>query len=115
MRRPLPPPPRHPRDPLRQRQQRAAHRLILDRRERLHQPQRLRLRDQRNRRGIGGSRRRARHAAQQRHHWHVERVGDPHQPAGADAVHAFLVFLHLLEREADRVREPVCDIVLASR
>ena len=103
MRRPLPPPPRHPRDPLRQRQQRAAHRLILDRRERLHQPQRLRLRDQRNRRGIGGSSppRPARRAAASSPA--LERFADAHQPPGADAVHALLVFLHLLERDADRV------------
>ena len=40
------------------------------------------------------------HAEEERDR-HFERLGDPLQPAGADAVHAFLVLLHLLERDAD--------------
>src|SRR6185369_487078 len=41
--------------------------------------------------------------AEEERHWHIERLGDPHQPAGADPVHALLVFLHLLKRDAEQV------------
>jgi len=34
---------------------------------------------------------------------HREHVGDPGEPPGADPVHAALVFLHLLEGDADRI------------
>ena len=36
---------------------------------------------------------------------HVERLADAHQPSGADAIDALLVFLHLLERHAEQVAE----------
>src|SRR5437667_8663811 len=35
---------------------------------------------------------------------HPERIGDLGQSAGSDPAHASFVFLHLLEREAERVR-----------
>jgi hypothetical protein len=38
-------------------------------------------------------------------YWHLKDMGDLLQPAGPDAVGAFLIFLHLLEGEAERVTQ----------
>jgi hypothetical protein len=51
------------------------------------------------RRGCG--RRRRSHALEEERYWHLKNVGDLLQSAGPDAVGAFLVFLHLLEGEAE--------------
>src|ERR1051325_3482280 len=54
--------------------------------------------------GAGVLRSAVRRAEEERHRY-IERLGDPHQPAGADPVHALLVFLHLLKRDAEQVAE----------
>src|SRR5262249_49289635 len=38
-------------------------------------------------------------------YWHLKNVGDLLQPAGPDAIGAFLLFLHLLEDEAECVTQ----------
>src|SRR3954471_10670547 len=43
--------------------------------------------------------------AEKERHRDVECFADAHQPPGPDAVHALLVFLHLLERHAEQVAE----------
>src|SRR5215467_1783628 len=42
-------------------------------------------------------------ALEEERYWNLENVGDLLQSARSDAVSAFLVFLHLLEPEAERI------------
>ena len=44
-------------------------------------------------------------ALEEERYWSLQNVGDLLQPARSDAVSALLVFLHLLEREAERIAQ----------
>jgi hypothetical protein len=44
-------------------------------------------------------------ALEEERYWNLQNVGDLLQPARSDAVSALLVFLHLLEREAERIAQ----------
>src|SRR5215831_7317899 len=46
-----------------------------------------------------------RRALEEERYRHLQNVGDLLQPAGPDAVGAFLVFLHLMEGEAERIAQ----------
>src|SRR6266849_7170850 len=74
--------------------------------ERPHEPQRAGSPDQpEGLIDVAGRGLRPRRALEEERVQHPERIGDLGQSAGPDPVHAFFVFLHLLECDAERVRQ----------